>query len=197
MTLVDRAKNIVLTPKTEWPVIAIEEANISQIFTGYVIPLALIPAVGSLIGFGFVGRGYGASLRWGMAMALTQFISALVGVFISAFVANVLAPNFGSEKNLGKAMQMVAYSYTPAWVAGVLLVFPTLGILVTLAALYGLYLLYLGLPYMMKTPQDKAVVYLVVLCVVVIAVSIVLGAVLAPVFLGIFGLSSLSTIPRF
>ncbi len=197
MTLVDRAKNIVLTPKTEWPVIATEEANISQIFTGYVIPLALIPAVGSLIGFGFVGRGYGASLRWGMAMALTQFISALVGVFISAFVANVLAPNFGSEKNLGKAMQMVAYSYTPAWVAGVLLVFPTLGILVTLAALYGLYLLYLGLPYMMKTPQDKAVVYLVVLCVVVIVVSIVLGAVLAPVFLGIFGLSSLSTIPRF
>jgi hypothetical protein len=192
MNLVDRAKNIIMTPKTEWAVVASEEANVAQIFTGYVLPLALIPAIASLLGFGFIGRGFGASLRWGIAMALIQFISAFLGVYITAFVADFLAPNLGSEKNFGKAVQLVAYSYTPGWVAGVLLLFPMLGILATLAALYGLYLLYLGLPHMMKTPQDKVVTYLIALIVVVIIVYFVLSAILTPIFMGIFGLSAYS-----
>lgn len=192
MNLVDRAKNIILTPKTEWPVIAGEEANIAQILTTYVVPLALIPAVASLLGFGFIGRGFGTSLRWGVAMGLIHFVSALLGVYITAFVADFLAPNFGSEKNLGKAMQLVAYSYTPGWVAGILLVFPTLGILATLAGLYGLYLIYLGLPHLMKTPQDKVVTYLIVIIVVVIVVYFVLSAILSSVFMGILGLGAYS-----
>jgi hypothetical protein len=192
MNLVNRAKNIILTPKTEWPVIAAEEAVVAQIFTGYVLPLALIPAIASLLGFGLIGRGFGSSLRWGIAMGLIQFISAFLGVFVTAFVADFLAPNFGSQKNLGRAVQLVAYSYTPGWVAGVFLLFPALGILALLAGLYGLYLLYLGLPHMMQTPQDKVVTYLVVLIVVVIVVYVVISAVLTPVFMGLFGLSAFS-----
>lgn len=192
MNLFDRAKNIIMTPKTEWPVIAGEEPNVAQILTGYVLPLVLIPTIASLLGFGFIGRGFGASLRWGIAMGLTQFVSAFLGVCITAFVADFLAPHFGSQKNLGRAMQLVAYSYTPGWVAGVFLLFPMLGILATLAMLYGLYLLYLGMPHMMKTPQDKAVAYLVVLIVVVIVVYFVISAILTPIFMGIFGLSSFS-----
>ncbi len=192
MNVVDRAKNMILTPKTEWPAVAAEEANISRILTEYVLPLALIPAVASLLGFGFIGRGFGASLRWGLAMGIIQFVSAFLSVCITAFVADFLAPNFASEKNLGRAVQLVAYSYTPTWVAGVFLLFPALGILVLLAGLYGLFLLYLGLPHLMKTPQDKTVTYLVVLIVVVILVYFVLSAILTPVFMGIFGLSGAS-----
>ena len=192
MNLVDRAKKIILTPKIEWAVIAGEEANISQLLTGYVLPLALIPTIASLLGFGFIGHGFGASLRWGIAMAMIQFVSAFLSVCITAYVADFLAPNFGSVKNLGRAMQLVAYSYTPSWVAGVLLLFPMLGILAVVAALYGLYLLYLGLPHMMKTPQDKVVTYLVVLIIAVIVVYFVISAVLTPIFMGIFGLRTLS-----
>jgi len=194
MNLVDRAKNIILTPKTEWAVVASEEPNVAQIFSGYVLPLVLIPSIASLLGFGLIGRGFGASLRWGIATAMIQFISAFLGVFITAFVADFLAPNFASQKNLGRAVQLVAYSYTPAWVAGIFLLFPMLGILATVAALYGIYLLYLGLPYMMKTPQDKAVIYLIALIVVVIVVYFVISAILTPVFMGIFGLSASSLI---
>jgi len=194
MSLVDRAKNIILTPKTEWIVIAGEEANIAQIFRDYVFPLAMIPAVASLLGFGFIGRGIGASLRWGIAMGLIQFVSAFLGAYIGAFVADFLAPNFGSQKNLGKAVQLVAFSYTPAWIGGVFLLFPTLGILSTVASLYGLYLLYLGLPHMMKTPQDKVVTYLIAMIVAVIVIYFVISFVLSSVFLGIFGLSPISMI---
>ncbi len=192
MDVIDRAKNVILTPKTEWPVIAGEEANVRQILTDYVLPLALIPSAAAFLGFGFVGRGFVASVRWGYVMGIMQLVSAFLGVCIIAFVADFLAPNFSSQKNLGRAVQLIAYSYTPAWVAGILLLFPALGILVTVASLYGIYLLYLGLPHLMKTPQDKVVTYLVVLIVALVVVYFIIGAFLSPILMGIFGLSAFS-----
>ena len=193
MGIIDRAKNIILTPKTEWPVIAGEEPNVSQVMTAYVLPLALIPAIASIIGYGIVGLVV-TSFRWGIAMGLVQFITALVGVYVTAFVIDFLAPNFGSQKNIGRAVQLVAYAFTPVWVAGIFYVIPALGILVLLAGLYGLYLIYLGLPALMKTPQDKTVPYLVVSIIVVILAYWVISMILTVVFLGIFGLSALTAV---
>jgi hypothetical protein len=192
MNLVDRAKNIIMTPKAEWPVIAAEEPNATAIMTGYVIPLALIPAVASIIGYGLIGRGFMHSFTWGIALGVTSFVSTVLGVYLTAFVVDFLAPNFASQKNFGRAMQLVAYSYTPAWVAGVLNIVPALGVIGTLAGLYGLYLLYLGYPHTMKTPQDKVVIYLVVTVVVLIVIYMILAAILTGILLGAFGLSALS-----
>jgi hypothetical protein len=192
MNIVDRAKNIIMTPKTEWPVIAGEEPVVAQIVSGYVVPLALIPAVAAILGYGVVGRGMFSSFTWGIATAIIGFIVAVGGVYLTAFVIDFLAPNFGSQKNFGRAMQLVAYSYTPAWVAGILHIVPVLGVLVMIAGLYGLYLMYLGIPHTMKTPQDKVVVYMVVSIVVLIVVYVVLTAILTAIVFGIFGLSAMS-----
>ena len=192
MNIVDRAKNIIMTPKTEWPVIAAEEPNVGQIVSGYVIPLALIPAIAAMLGYGLIGRGMASSFTLGIAMAIIGFVVALGGVYLTAYVIDMLAPNFGSQKNFGRAMQLVAYSYTPAWVAGILNIIPVLAVLVLIASIYGLYLLYLGFPHMMKTPGDKVVVYMVVSIVVLIVVYFVLTALLTAIVLGIFGLSAMS-----
>ncbi|HEX7571651.1 MAG TPA: Yip1 family protein [Bacteroidota bacterium] len=194
MNIVDRAKNIILTPKTEWPAIASEEPNVGQIISGYVIPLALIPAIAAMLGYGVVGRGMTSSFTWGIAMAIIGFVVALGGVYLTAFVVDYLAPNFGSQKNFGRAMQLVAYSYTPAWVAGILNIIPVLGVLVLIASIYGLYLMYLGFPHTMKTPDDKVVVYMVVSIIVLIVVYFVLTALLTAIVFGIFGLSAMSMI---
>jgi hypothetical protein len=192
MNIVDRAKNIIMTPKTEWPAIAAEEPNAAQIVSGYVIPLALIPAVAAILGYGLIGRGMYSSFTWGIAMAIISFVVAVGGVYLTAFVIDYLAPNFGSQKNFGRAMQLVAYSYTPAWVAGILNIVPVLGVLALIASIYGLYLLYLGLPHTMKTPQDKVVVYMVVSIIALIIVYFVLTAILTAIVMGIFGLSAMS-----
>ena len=194
MNIVDRAKNIILTPKTEWTAIAAEEPNVGQIISGYVIPLALIPAIAAMLGYGLIGRGMASSFTWGIAMAIIGFVVALGGVYLTAYVIDMLAPNFGSQKNFGRAMQLVAYSYTPAWVAGILNIIPVLGVLVLVASIYGLYLMYLGFPHTMKTPDDKVVVYMVVSIVVLIVVYFVLTALLTAIVLGVFGLSAMSTI---
>jgi len=187
MNLVDRAKNIMLTPKTEWPVIAAEAPNTTAIMTGYVLPLALIPAVATVIGTGLIGGIMGTSLTWGIGMGVVSFISTVLGVYLTALVMNILAPNFGSEKDFGRAMQTVAYSYTPAWVAGILNIIPAIGWLGALLGLYGLYLMYLGLPHTMKTPQDKVILYLIVTIIVLVIVFAILGAILGGIMAAVLG----------
>jgi hypothetical protein len=103
-----------------------------------------------------------------------------------------LAPRFGSQQDLGRAVQLVAYSYTPAWVAGILSIVPALGVLGLVGGLYGLYLMYLGLPDIMQTPQDKVMAYLVVSIVAVIVTYWIITLVLTSIVLGVFGLSAMT-----
>ena len=169
MDLVARAKSILTTPKTEWPAIAAEASDTASLYTGYIAPLAAIGPVALLISMTvMIGLGTAISLAIGM------YVSSLVGVFIMALVVSKLAPSFGGRNDMGQALKLVAYSHTPAWVASVLLLFPPLALLVLLAALYGIYLYYIGVPAAVGVPQEKAAVYTLVSIVVVVVISIVL-----------------------
>ncbi len=196
MNLVDRAKNIILTPKTEWPVIAGETPNTQALITGYVIPLALIPAVAQMIGGLLLGSTFGTFVfpaSYYIGIAVVGFVVGVANVFLTAYVIDYLAPNFGSEKDFGRSLQLVVYAYTPAWVAGILQIIPALGILAFIGALYSIYLMYLGLPVLKKTPPDKIVVYLVVSIVVMIVIYFVLSAILTSIVLGIVGVGAMTS----
>lgn len=190
MSLIDRAKNIMLTPKTEWEAIKNEEPNVQQILLSYVLPLALIPTIAILIGWGVIGMWGFTSFKYGIAVALVQLINAFVGVLVTAFVIDALAPSFGSQKNFGKAIQLVAYSMTPVWVAGIFNIIPTIGWVGSLIGLYGLYLLYLGIAPMMQTPEDKKVGYMIVSIIILIVVYFVIAAILTAILFAVFGLSA-------
>jgi hypothetical protein len=180
MSIVDRVKNICLTPKTEWPVIAAEPVSAGSLITGYVVPLAAIGAVSGFIGGSVLGRTlpfigtYRTPLVAGLGVACFTFVMAIIGVFILSLIINTLAPNFGGQKDSRLALKVAVYSYTPAWVAAALNILPLLGVLAILGALYGLYLLYLGLPRLMKCPEDKATAYtaVIVVCAIVLSVAI-------------------------
>ncbi|MEJ2193274.1 MAG: Yip1 family protein [Ignavibacteriaceae bacterium] len=189
MSLVDRAKNIMVSPKAEWDVIANEEPNIQQLIVGYVLPLALIPTIAIIIGYGLIGIYGFSSFTMGIAMGLVQLLNAILSVFIAAFVIDALAPSFGSQKNMGRAVQLVAYSMTPVWVGGIFNLVPVVGWLGSLLGLYGLYLLYVGISPQMKTPEDKKVGYMIVSIIVLIVVYFVIAAILTAILLSVFGLS--------
>ncbi|HKZ66041.1 MAG TPA: Yip1 family protein, partial [Chitinophagaceae bacterium] len=162
MNLIERAKNIIISPAKEWDIIAAEQPDTGKIITGYVLPLAGAAALAAFIGYGFITTRYLGGINWGIYYAVYALISAIVGVFISAFVIDALAPSFGSEKNMGRSVQLVSYSYTPFWVGGLLAILPIIAFLGVIAGLYGFYLLYIGMPKLKKTPPDKHAGYFVV-----------------------------------
>lgn len=185
MNLIERIKNIIITPKTEWEKISSEEQSLSTVLTTYVVPLALVGAICTFIGYGFIGIDYGffrmKGMEWGLKMAIIQIVSAIIGVVVTAFVVDALAPSFGSEKNINKSAQLVAYGYTPAFLGALFSILPVIALIGSLFGLYGIYLMYLGLGPIKKTPEDKKVIYLIIIIVVLILVYIVLGLILGSV----------------
>jgi len=166
MALVDRVKNILLSPKTEWPAIAGETASVQSLYTGYIMILA---AIGPLV----------TALLFGVGIAIVSYAIGLAMVYVMALIADALAPSFGGEKNFVRALQLVAYGFTAAWVGAVLQLIPFLGPLLGLAAvIYSLYTFYLGAPVLRKCAAEKAVGYTIVVVLCGIGLSIVVSFVL-------------------
>lgn len=189
MNLIERAKKIMFNPKEEWVVISQETTSVAQLFTGYLLILAIIPALAQFVRYGLIGyelpfAGHIAgSVGLGVRYAIIAYASYIIGAFISAYLIDALAPSFGSQKNTSKAMQLVVYSYTPMLIASVFWMIPGLYFL-SIIGLYGLYLLYIGLTPMMQTPEDKAIGYFVVSLLVIFAAYVIIAAILGLLFLG-------------
>ena len=183
MNLQTRVVNILSKPAQEWPVIASESTDVAALYKEYIIPLAAIPAICGFLGMTLIGvtMPLVGQLRTpmvsGLAGMIVGYVLSLVGMFLAAFVVDKLAPSFQSSGGIVQALKMVAFSSTPSWVAGVLQLVPLLGALALLAALYGVYLFYLGLPSVMKTPPDKVIPYMVVSVVVIIVIFVVTASI--------------------
>jgi len=193
MNLVERAKNILITPKTEWVVIKNEESTTADLFTKYAMILALIPVIATFIGQSLVGISMGPFGSFkipvinGLIYAVVYYILSLAGVYLIAFIIDALAPSFGSTKNMSASLKVAVYSYTAAWIAGIFGIIPILGILGILG-LYSLYLMYLGLQIVKVTPQDKLIGYLIVVIIIAIVIYFVIGMIVAAVALPSLGL---------
>lgn len=192
MNLVERAKNILITPKTEWEVIKNEQTTTAELFTKYAMILALIPVVATFIGQSLIGislgpfGSYKIPVTSGLIYAVVYYILNLAGVYLIAFIIDALAPSFGSTKNMDASLKVAVYSYTAVWIAGIFNIIPILGILGILG-LYSLYLMYLGLKIVKDTPQDKLIGYLIVVIIVAIIIYFVIGLVVAAIALPNFG----------
>jgi hypothetical protein len=187
MSLQTRVQAILTKPAEEWRVIAAEPADVAGLLRDYAAPLAAIPAICRFIGFTLIGVSvpllgtYRTGIVSGFVGAVVSWVMSLVGAWIAAVIVEKLAPTFQSRGDTVQAMKLVVYAMTPVWVAGVLNLIPALSVLVLLAALYAIYLFYLGLPVLMNTPSNQVIPYMVVAAIVVIIVSFVLGLVAAAV----------------
>ncbi len=186
--LIARAKAILLTPKTEWPVIAGEPATTADLYKNYIIVLAAIPAVAAFIKGSIIGTDLwlAGRVRTGIGMGLASmvlsYVLALASVYVVALIIDALAPTFGAQKDKTQALKTMAYAMTASWIAGVAVILPWIGLLILLAgAVYGIYLLYLGLPHTMKAPPEKAAGYTVVIIIAAFVLHLIVGTVVGVV----------------
>ncbi len=184
--LFEKVKEILLQPKAAWLKIKREPTSALQVLITYAMPLALLPVVFGMLGLSMIGHRYGFGpvggifripITYSLIWAIVSYVLTLVGLFIEGLVINALAPSFGSKKHLTNAFKLAVYAYTPAFIAGILSIIPALSVLVFLLSLYGIYLLFLGFPVMMETPDDKVLLYLIVTIIVIIVIFAIISAV--------------------
>jgi hypothetical protein len=189
--IIQRARTLLVSPRTEWPVIAAEPATVQGLYRDYFMILAAIPPICqfvkvSILGYAWHGfRVYRLGIGSGLTAAIVAYVTSLAGIYVLAVIVEALAPNFGGEANRIQALKAAGYSYTPLWIAGVALILPGLAALVALAgAIYGIYLLYLGLASTMKVVPERATGYTAV----VVISGVVLGWIIAVITGGITGM---------
>lgn len=175
--IVSRAKNLILSPDKEWPVIAAEATDVKSLFTGYVMILAAIPVIASFIGltiFVFIPLVGVGAIPGLLVSSVVSYILGLAGVFALGKIIAIVAPKFGGSAEELPAMKLAAYAPTASWLAGIFSIIPLLAILGILG-LYSIYLFYLGATAVTRVPKDKAAVFTIVVFLVAIVIFVLIG----------------------
>ena len=184
--IIERVKSILLSPKDALTAIKSEEVSIASFMKEYVAILAAIPAVSIFIGWALVGHSvFGRRSFIGtLFYAALFYILSLVSVFVYSKVIDALAPSFNATKNDLNAFKLTVYAWTPAFVAGIFHIVPGLQVLAMLGALYGIYILYLGLPILMESSEEKTVPYTVVGLLVALLTMVLIWFIAGAIALG-------------
>jgi Yip1 domain len=194
--IVARAQALLLQPTAEWKKIEPEPATIQGLYTSWLAPLAIIPAICTVIMLGVIGVGmpgfavFKLPLLTAVIHAVVQFAVFLGMTYVFSLVIDYLAPNFGGQKNQIQAFKVAAYTPVAVCLASVLQLVPFLGGFLMLFGLYSLYIMHRGIGVLMKPAADKTTGYTVSVVVVMIIVGAItmwiLGAVMPINRSGIF-----------
>jgi subtilisin family serine protease len=177
-----RVRRLLLSPATEWDAIAAEPADVRKIYLTHVAPLVIAATMATALGMSLVGVHLApdGTFKYPAASALSSAAVAaalsFVMVYVLAIVINVLAKTFKGTPDLGQALKLSAYAPTAVWVAGLLYIVPDVGNLPLLGGAYSLYLLFVGLPKLMKPVEDKAAAYAIVVGIVMIVAALVIAS---------------------
>lgn len=181
--LIGRILNLLIHPQETWDVIDGEPSTIEALYRAWVLPLAAIPAVCGALGlfsfrgFEIFGVRYQPSFVSIFGDAIASYALTLIAVYLLALVIDQFALQFGGERSRTQAFKVAAYSGTAAWVAGVFRLLPTAGgLLMLLGALYSLYLLYLGLPRLMRSHPAYTLNYFGVVLLAAFLMALAIGA---------------------
>jgi len=122
-------------------------------------------------------------LHFFIIRAIGTFLQSILSYVITSWVVDLLAVNFGSEKNINRSAQLVAYSLTGYWVASILGIIPWLGWLAIIAgASYSVFLMYLGAGPLKKTPEDQRIVYVIIAIVIMMVAMFIIEGVYNAIF---------------
>src|SRR5699024_8707607 len=164
----------IVEPKKAWPRINTKIISNKEIILTVVLPLTAVAAVISLL---VIWLGTYLTFGFALKVAVHRLILPVVTIVVTAIIANELAEAFNSVKSLTAALKLIAYSSIPWLLANIVASLFLALSWITLFGLYGIYLLYTGLPVLMDTPEDKNPVYTLSVVVLIFVIQLVLNAI--------------------
>lgn len=182
--IIQRAKNILISPVEEWKVIKEESTDKSGVIRNYALPFTLLLAITSFFGI-FLFRNY-VTLSIMVIRAVVTFLSAFLSIYISAYLINELAPGFDSKKDLNSSFKLVIYSYTALFASHAIanLLLPLF--FIAIFGIYSAYIIWTGLGPMMETSDDKKVVFGIISSLIILVVYVLMNTLLGALSTSLF-----------
>lgn len=188
-------------PEEEWKSIRKENCTIGKCYCSHVLLLAAIPPLAGYFGTTQVGwqvvsrevqKLTPESALW---IAILSYLTILVAVFFIGKMIHWMGQTYGTKQTLPQCIALAAYTATPLFLSGLMLLYPLLwlNLLVGLPVLgYTVYLLYTGVPIVMGIPEERGFLFstavlavgLVTLVAVLVATVILWDIGIGPVYAG-------------
>lgn len=174
--ILSRAYGLLREPNKEWQQIKSEETTVPHILLGYVAPLAAIPPVCDLIGQTLFNQLFVIAPGEAIIRAVVTWVVTVALVFLLGLLVNTLADHFDGDRDDLAAQKIAAYSLTPSFLSGVFSLWPPLWWLSLFALGAMVFIMYRGLPILMKAPQERALSYAATVTIAGMVAGIILFA---------------------
>lgn len=180
--MIGKVFGMMFQPTKTWHEVAdMSEAELKG-YLKYPAILAIIPAAAWYYGTTQVGWSIGdrdvVRFSAGSAAAIAPlfYLAQLAAIWIIGYFVHWMADTYGAESTATKGMVIAGFCATPVLLFGIFGIKPQfwLDFLVgMLAACYAIYLLYLGIPIVMRIPEERGFLF----ASAVVAVGLVMAVV--------------------
>lgn len=172
MAMLQHTLGIFINPDREWERIRSDKESFLRVYLRHIPLLALIPVVAAYFGVTQVGWSIGSggvvrlTSESALLMCVAAYFAQLVAVYVLGEYINWMSRSFGVEDGADErhfeGTALAVYSAIPIMLAGVVLVYPELWLVVSVyivAACYAVYLIYEGIPILMNIPKERGFIY--------------------------------------
>lgn len=174
----NRLKNIILNPISEWEKIKSESISIKDIFIIYLLPLLLIGCSLKLIGRFLTLKDY--NFIYLLSSCLSYFIISIIVILISSWVISEILPKFKHEKQFANVLQLVTFSLFPSIIfIGISSLHPDLTF-INLFSVYSVIIFWFGITRLLQIPVESKIGFTLISLFIIILTTIVLSFILMP-----------------
>ncbi len=174
--ILNRIKNILFYPKSEWDKIKVEEITNSDLFMKYALILALILPLSNILNWLFLGFAYGFSSTIFpiVGASFKMYVNTLINVMITSFAIKIIGNLFKHGTTFNDATKIAVYSNTAIWIGGVYKLFgDSLQAIIIVGAIYSFVLLFLGIRSIINIKKTKLIIFYVLVILTVMGLNFI------------------------
>jgi hypothetical protein len=180
---------VLLRPHAAFVAIGERPPSSAAVFFGFALWLGVLPPLFAYIGTTTFGWRLGVEPLYlppetALAIAIAYFALLLFGFLSAAFVAHWMATTYGADPSLGRSLALVALVGAPLCIGSIVHLYPHafINVIVMVPLLiWSMYLLYRGLPIVLKTDPGRGmlmasslIAYLLIAWVSLLGITVVL-----------------------
>jgi hypothetical protein len=177
-----RIVSVIFRPAEEWERIAGEQMSVDSLLRAYILPLALLAPIATVIGMKTFDRdwdpvhGYLVPPEQILAAGVVTFFAIVGSIFLLAAVFVVLAPMFRSARDYVAALKVATFGSIPVLLAGATLLVPAMALVGMVGLCHSLYLYWLGVGHVLHVADPARAEFVGISLLLVALATILAGA---------------------
>ncbi len=182
METLRRIVYLVFRPTAEWDRIAAEKTSVDALLRGYILPLALLAPIATVIGMKTFDRNWDPAHGFLVppdqifGAGVATYFAIIGSIFVLAAIFVLIAPMFGGARDFVAALKVATYGSIPVMVAGATLIVPVMAIVTMVGLCHTLFLLWIGVQRVLNVPRGGEAEFVGISIVLLAFLSVLVGA---------------------